>query len=230
MKLLSLPYLTPKSACPYLEGQEQTLSVFWARDISPSELDDLLSTGWRKFGEMNFKPSCDLCQKCTPLRIVIDNFSLSKSQRRVLNKNLQVVTDFLETPLYKKEYFQLYIKHSKAKFNKETIESEIEFIASFFSTSKTLIVSEFKIQNQIIAYGILENSILGLSSVYFVYDPDFSHLSLGTYGALKEIEYAKGKNLTFYYLGYWIQENKSLSYKDKFKPSEKYDWNTKTWK
>jgi arginine-tRNA-protein transferase len=60
----------------------------------------------------------------------------------------------------------------------------------------------------------------GISANYFYYDPDFAHLSLGTYSLLKEVEMARARGLKWIYLGYYVAECKSLHYKIFFKPHQ----------
>lgn len=228
MLVYGLPRNTPPKECPYLEREVQSLSVFWATEISASETDELLSMGWRKFGEMNFRPNCGLCQKCTPLRVKTLEFFPSKSQRRIFKKNHDITHKFADL-VYDKSYFDLYLAHSKSRFNKDALENESEFKESFFKFTGQQMMSLFYLADKLVAFGILEVGNTGLSSVYFVFDPEFHERNLGTYGALIEIEYAKNKNLSYYYLGYWIAENQSLNYKANFKPYEIFDWNTKIW-
>lgn len=228
IKLLSTPIQTPKDQCPYLANEVQSLSVFWATDISPTENEQLLSSGWRKFGKMNFKPDCINCQKCIPLRVRVQQFAPSKSQKKVINKNHDILVLFDELK-YKDQYYELYKKHSKDRFNKESVNSEDEFIRSFFDFTGQQFLSLFFLNEQLIAYGILERGTNCISSVYFIYDPEYADRSLGTFGAMSEIAYAREMGLSYYYLGYWVADCKSLAYKANFKPYETYDWQERKW-
>ena len=88
---------------------------------------------------------------------------------------------------------------------------------------------EYHLKNRLVAVGFLDASLEGLNSVYFIYDPEFSKRSLGIFGALKEIELARHLKLKYYYLGYFIQKNASMSYKSSFRPHEYYDWENQVW-
>lgn len=228
IKLLNTPIQTPEEQCPYLASEVQTLSVFWATDIDPNENEQLLSSGWRKFGKMNFKPNCINCQKCIPLRVRVQQFAPSKSQKKIINKNHDILVQFDELK-YKDQYYELYKKHSKDRFNKESVNNEDEFIRSFFDFTGQQFLSLFFLKDRLIAYGILERATDCISSVYFVYDPEFADRSLGTFGAIREIAFAREMGLSHYYLGYWVADCKSLAYKANFKPHEIYDWQHRKW-
>lgn len=130
---------------------------------------------------------------------------------------------------YKPEYFELYQKHSKAQFENVPITSEREFVESFLIPSAPAVIHELTFENQLIALGFCDIGRKSLSSVYFCYDPSYSDYSLGTLGALAEIEWAKSRGLEHYYLGYYIKENRHMNYKARFSPHEIYDWYTKNW-
>lgn len=230
MKLIRPPVLSDPDTCPYLENRETTQEYFFAYDLAPDEFEFVLSTGWRKFGMFFFRPNCSTCQECRPLRVLNADFKPSKSQRKILKKNSDI--EFKVTPLvYRKEIYDLYVAHSRVRFEKEAskIESEEIFKETHFEKSTKSYMSEYYLDKKMIACGFLDESSKGLSSVYFIYNPDFSDRSLGHLGALLEIQYAKDNNLEYYYLGYYIRQNNFMNYKAKFKPHELLDWKTMTW-
>lgn len=231
MKLLSPPRLSPEEACPYIKGEMARHEFFLASDLSEEEFDTCLEQGFRKFGIYFFRPNCDKCQKCLPLRVRTKDFLPSKSQKRVLKKNKDVTVKF-NSLVYREEVFDLFVKHSKARFKQD--ESKIgtreDFIQTHFTPSTAALLSEFYLKDELIAVGFLDISKEAASSVYFIYDPDFGERSLGIFGALKEIEFAKESGRPYYYLGYYIKENPSMSYKNQFHPFEIYDWKKEFWK
>jgi arginine-tRNA-protein transferase len=228
MKLLTVPRISPEDKCPYLENLNECHEFFFAEQIKKDEMDFLLAKGWRKFGQFLFRPRCPSCSKCIPIRVLTKEFIHKKSARRILNKNSDIQVVF--SPLnFKQEHFKIYRKHSISRFNDKQIEREEDFVQTFYTYTGTQVMSEFYLDDQLVAFGILDRGENSLSSVYFVYDPDLAKRSLGNFGVMKEIEYAKSKGMTYYYLGYWIEENKSMRYKATFKPFETYNWITKVW-
>ena len=59
-----------------------------------------------------------------------------------------------------------------------------------------------------------------ISLTYFFYDPDWRAASPGTYSILNQLLYARSAGLDYAYLGYWIDECPSMSYKGGFHPRQ----------
>ncbi len=57
----------------------------------------------------------------------------------------------------------------------------------------------------------------------------FSHLRLGTFSILKEIEHTRSLGLKYYCLGYYVQKCQKMSYKNNFRPREHYNWLEDKW-
>ncbi|MFC1671337.1 arginyltransferase, partial [Spirochaetota bacterium] len=104
-----------------------------------------------------------------------------------------------------------------------------DFMANFYSESCPSVQSEYYLKDQLIAVGFLDMSSKSLSSIYFIFKTAYEKYSLGTFGALKEIEYTSSLGLKYYYLGYYIENNQSMSYKNRFQPNEKYNWQNEKW-
>ncbi len=225
MKLLSKNNFFEDN-CPYIKDEKFKQEYFFATDFTEDDYQKLLEFGWRHFGNYFFKPVCENCKKCQPIRIDVQNFTPSKSQRKILKKNekIEVIISSLNPTL---EIYELYKKHSKVKFNQET--NIDNFIYSFYYKSEITLQSEYYYNNKLVGIGFIDRVKNGLSSIYFAYDTDYSHLSLGTYSAIYEINYAKSLNFKYYYLGYYIKESSRMSYKNRFKPYQLYDWNSKSW-
>lgn len=226
MIILQPPQLDDLSACPYLPGLKKQFRYFFANQLNASEISFLLARGWRKFGIHYFQPVCPGCRRCIPLRVLAQEFKPSKSQRKILRKNHHVRVQF--GPLtFTPRAFELYQDHSYNRFNQS---ADLEgFLFNFYTTSCPNLQSEFYIDDKLIGIGFLDVGADCLSSVYFVYDTNYTHLGVGTFSILQEIEYAKLLGLDYYYLGYYIAECSSMVYKDSFKPREHYDWHTGKW-
>lgn len=199
---------------------------FFAYALSGEELDELLCRGWRKFGTYYFAPHCPGCARCVPVRIIAERFTPTKSQRRILRIAAAVEVRF--SPLvFREEIFEVYREHSMSRFGKR---SEMdEFINTFYTQSCPSLQSEYYIDGMLFATGFLDRSAEALSSVYFVFHSDYSHFSPGILSVIKETEYAMSQNLRYYYMGYYIEKNRSMSYKNRFHPYEWYSWNGEAW-
>jgi len=214
------------SPCPYLPDRKKQIKYFLASELDESDVSFLLAKGWRKFGVSFFQPSCPDCQECVPIRVISDEFKPSKSQKRNLKKNRDI--DVVFGPLkFSERAFEIYKDHSNQRFSQEcNLE---EFIVSFFSPSTPGLQSEFYLNGELIGMGFLDKGEDCLSSVYFIYDTRFSHLGLGTFSILKEIEHTRSLGLKYYCLGYYVSECQRMEYKNNFKPREHYNWLQDKW-
>ncbi len=227
MIILQEEKISQPSPCHYIPGQFWRFRYFFAVNLNAIELESFLSTGWRKFGYYFFKPDCDSCSQCSPLRVKAQQFKPSKSQKRILKKNAGIHVRF-EPLEYTDEIFKLYQKHSLNRFGKEETDAE-EFAANFFTESCPSCLSVYYSKESLTRVGFLDISNSALSSVYFVYDTDYSTLNPGTFSILYEINHAASLGLNDYYLGYYIESCNRMAYKGTFRPYEVYDWQTKCW-
>ncbi|XP_031630480.1 arginyl-tRNA--protein transferase 1 isoform X1 [Contarinia nasturtii] len=93
---------------------------------------------------------------------------------------------------------------------------------------------QYWLDDQLIAVGVIDILPKCVSSVYFFYDPDFSFLTLGTYGTLREVQFVRElcdtrPELSAYYMGFYIHSCPKMRYKGKLQPSyllcpEIYTW------
>jgi arginine-tRNA-protein transferase len=229
MILLQETFLSDSHQCPYLEDQSARYEYFFAIDVKGDELERLLETGWRKFGAYFFRPNCSGCRRCVPLRVVVADFVPSKSQRRVQRRAAAAGVSVTFGPLsYSDRIFEIYADHSLVRFGRQADRDE--FISTFYTRSCPSLQSEYYLGDRLVAAGFLDRGNRSLSSVYFVYDTGFDHLRLGTLSIMREIALAREMGLDHYYLGYWIGDNRSMAYKERFYPQERYDWTGGGWK
>lgn len=220
------PQLSQSTDCPYLPEQTLSYEHFFADHLTGHELETLLADGWRKFGHYFFRPACPGCRACTSLRVPVARFRPSRSQKRVLRLCRNVRVSF--GPLrYSSELFDLYQLHGRERFGQEN--SFEDFAASLHSPSCPALLARYETDGRLVAAGYLDKSAQGLSSVYFVFDPEFSALSPGVFGALREIEYARSLGLDYYYLGYIVPGCAKMAYKGRFHPHEIYSWTDRRW-
>lgn len=218
--------VSPSEECPYLPAQTMALEYFFATWIGEDELDSLLADGWRVFGQFYFRPACPSCRACIPLRVRARELVLSRSQRRVRNRNRDTVVR-IGPPSFRDEIFEVYRDHNATKFGRES--DPVEFMQSFYRPSCPSLQSEYFIGDELAAVGFLSRSANALSSVYFVYRDRYRRLALGVFSVIYECAYAASLGLEYYSLGYYINDNKSMSYKGNFEPHERYVWAQRVW-
>lgn len=212
--------------CPYLPDKMFTQAYFFASELNHDEAELLFSTGWRKFGYFFFRPVCVQCRMCIPVRIPVNQFKMSKSQKRLLKKNSTTNHSF--GPLeYADDVFSVYKDHSQIRFRKKV--NREEFKNNFCSISCPSLLSRYYADDELAGAGFLDVSSGGLSSVYFVFKDKYRHLGLGNYSVLREIEQCKEMGLDYYYLGYYVKGNAVMEYKIRFYPYQRYNWNLEVW-
>ena len=184
----------------------------------------LIERGWRRFGRMFFRPVCKDCDKCRSLRIDAQNFKPSRSQRRIISKNRE--TDvFIGRPKVTQEHIDLHIKYHTYK--RDSVGWEYEEITRqnyYLTFVQGMGAFGYEVtyirDGKLIAVDLIDILEDGISAIYFFYDPDFKHLSLGHFSIFKEIQIAQMHSLRWIYLGYYVDGNKSLQYKANYKPLE----------
>lgn len=88
--------------------------------------------------------------------------------------------------------------------------------------------------DELIAVGVIDVLPKCVSAVYFFYDPDYRSLTLGTYGALRELQYArelheKNASIQYYYMGFYIHSCPKMRYKGRLSASDLLCPETYTW-
>ena len=211
-------------ACSYVPGETASLEYLIFRGLSPEQLECLLSRGWRRFGMHLFRPACSECRKCVPLRVDVQAFQPTKSQRKILRKNKNIRVELHEATV-SDQHVSLYnqwhadmSERSGWKLQQTSIDDYAEsFLFGGFSTLKEL---RYFLDGSLVGVGLIDLLPSAVSSVYFYHVPDWRPQSPGTFSMLCEIELAQSLHLNHLYLGYWIAECPSMAYKNRFSPSE----------
>lgn len=207
-------------------------AFLWGVSLSPEQTDEYLANGWRHVSWYFYRNSCSNCRRCLPIRVPVDKFKPSKSQRRVLKKNIETefkMFDPVEFALkYIKQSLLLYNRFLDIRYNKAPRDLGDYYNEYFVSPAQTLVSALF-INGELAGNGFLDLGKTSLSTIYFSFDPRFSSFSPGTFSILKEIEWAQKNGLRYYYLGYYIHEISAMRYKGLFRPFEIVDYSTGCW-
>ncbi len=208
--------------CSYIDGLHQTLEYKIIINASKEECEEYILRGWRRFGAMYFRPICHNCMACESLKIDVFNFTPSKSQRRIMRKNAHIDI-IVRRPSVTTDHLELFDKYHKYKHATRDWDRHNTSISNYHS-SFVHEHGEFGYEvlyfdnEKLIAVDLIDLLDSGISALYCYYDPDYTHLSLGHYTLLRQIALAKELKLPWIYLGYYVKESKSLSYKADYKP------------
>jgi leucyl-tRNA---protein transferase len=218
MLLRGMPFGIQESPCPYLEGRTFYSETLFVSDIDEGGLDTLLSLGFRHFGSAYFRPVCDRCGRCIPIRIPVEQFRFSRNKRRVLRR-VEELDVALKKAEADREKHELYLRHG-GRFELSAKDDYETFVESFFQQVPFGMVLEVRREGRLISASHFDVTEKSLSAIYTYWDPDEAQLGLGTYGVLKGIEVAGSRGIEHVYLGYYVAENRHMSYKAGFRPSE----------
>ena len=171
---------------------------------------------------MYFRPICGDCQKCESVKIDVENFVFTKSAKRVMKKASSFRT-YVQTPTLSQAHLNLFKKyhlHMRDKKDWNYSEPSPEHYYQSFVDGHGDFGYEvlYFDEDKLIAIDLIDILEDGISSIYFYYDPDYGAYSLGKFSLYKQIKFAIKSAKKWIYLGYYVAECPSLSYKSEYKP------------
>ena len=221
-------YTTAPYACSYLaDRQARSQVAIPPEHIDQSVFSTLVQRGFRRSGQFTYRPRCDGCQRCIPVRVRALDFAPDRTQRKIVNRlNQTGLMQVRERPLaFEPEHYALYRAYQQSRHpNGGMDEDDADQYTQFLLTSgvDTRLI-EFRIGGRVVMVSVMDVLTDGLSAVYTFYDPADRKASYGTYAVLWQIIQCQYNNLPYLYLGYWIAESEKMAYKSRFQPMDMLD-------
>ncbi len=205
--------------CPYLQGRRAVAEGFGARWIPADIYQHLLDLGFRRSGCFVYRMACEGCAECVPLRVPVDSFTLSRSQRRVWRRNQDLRVE-IARPRPSRRKQQIYCAYLQHQHDGIMHGTRREFETFLYAGATDSLEFVYRAGARIVGVGIVDACPDCLSSVYFYFDPTEARRSLGAYSILYEIAECARRGLPYWYAGYYVRGCDKMRYKGDFRPFE----------
>lgn len=217
-------FLTPGGPCPYLPGKtERKVFARLSGSLAQPLNEALTHSGFRRSQMIAYRPACEGCAACVSVRIAVEPFEPSRSQKRVQKRNADLVRAIVPAEATREQFALLrtYLDSRHAGGGMSDM-GLFDYVAMVEETPVETHIVEYrqKGSGQLMACALSDVLRDGLSMVYSFFHPGEDARSLGTYMVLDHVAAARARGLPYVYLGYWIAGSDKMNYKSRFRPLE----------
>lgn len=218
-------YVTAPSPCPYLDGlTERKVFTELKGPDAPALNEALGRVGFRRSQTVVYRPACENCSKCISVRVRVNDFMLSKSQKRTIKKNHDLIGE-VRPPIVTDEQYELLESYLQSRHGDGSMAgmTHTEFQDMVETSPVSTIIIEYRraIDRKLMAVALTDELSDGLSMIYSFFDISEVKRSLGTYIILDHIARTSHAALQHVYLGYWVEGSSKMDYKTRYRPIEK---------
>jgi arginine-tRNA-protein transferase len=213
-------YKTQPHDCSYLPDRTAaTLFIDPSYNMNNTVYSHFARLGFRRSGEHVYRPHCPGCSACLSLRVPVEAFKASRSQRRILKANAHLSMQ-VQRAGFTEQHYRLYLRymHWRHPGGGMDVDDPEAYHRLYSSAWADTWMYCFYDQQTVVAVAITDQLDDGLSAVYTFYEPALAHQGLGTFAILQQIEQARQQQLPYVYLGYWVNGCDKMEYKVKFRP------------
>lgn len=188
-----------------------------------------LAWGFRRSGDMVYRPDCPGCRDCVPVRIPVEEFRPDRSQRRCLARNADLVTR-VAPACCSDAHLALYRRYLQARHPGGGMDDPDANDFERFLIGSLAQVRFLEIRlpaatgpGRLVAVAVTDLAPEALSAVYTFYEPGMAERSLGTFAILQQLAWTRRSARAHLYLGYWIAGHPKMDYKRRFRPLQAFD-------
>ena len=224
-------FVTSPAPCPYLPGRSERKVFTELKGAHSDALNDALGRiGFRRSQTVAYRPSCLDCQACVSVRVVVDDFAASSTQKRAMKRNGDLVTTLCR-PWSTSEQFELLQRYLGVRHpggGMATMD-EVDYADMVEHTPVTSYVIEYRepsadgvTPGRLVGACLTDKQGDGLSMIYSFYEPEHTaRTGLGNYMILDHIRRAREMEMPYVYLGYWVEGSTRMQYKVRYRPMER---------